>query len=355
MSAVFSPTQGYRKLTAIGATVCHSLGRDMTLILTRASQSFVVQAVDHRITDTDCRVVDECANKCIVYVCANAAVTISYTGIAILDDLATDEWLVEVLTGQRIDRDAERPRPPLFGYAANCADETIGQAMERMAGALRQGESALSSAALQRWREYPFHLLAGGYQWNRRGHQRPIIGWISKEAGQDACEVRYKQRLWHYRRPPGVPTTLYAAPQTNIAREALVDLTARLQDGDSRTATDLLVAEIRRVADINQWVGHDILSVAIAPPVIAQIYISDHPAAPRLYTPPNPGLGRARMPVSVMPWIIGPGIVRPPTVQSHACTLQVGRYQLDLEGPPVPGNVHFEGSLPRLRHHPPVK
>jgi hypothetical protein len=125
----------------------------MTLIFTRASQDLLVQAVDRRITDTDRRVVDECANKCIVYVCANAAVTISYTGIAILDDLATDEWLVEALTGQRLNRDAERRRPPLFGAAANCADETIGQAMERIAAELRHGELALEPAARRRWRE----------------------------------------------------------------------------------------------------------------------------------------------------------------------------------------------------------
>lgn len=318
----------------------------MTLILTRASRDFIIQAVDRRIADVQKNIGDHSANKAIIYVCANAAVTIAYTGIAFLDNVATDEWLVEALTGQHIPRDR---KPPVFGDPSNKASETLGSAMLRLKSVLRGGEAALAPAARSKWRDHSFDIVAAGWQWNRRGRQRPVVGWITKEAGQNACELGFKNRLWAHPRSEGRPTTLCAAPAGNFSRDEIEQLNARLQDQPVGTVADTLVTDIRRVSASNHYVGPDVLTVAISPPARGEIVVTDYPVSPRYHTVHSSFVGDLRVAVTLMPWIIAPGLVRPPSLLSHTRTLSAGPYEVYLQDPAHPSNVIFEGSLPRLR------
>jgi hypothetical protein len=331
--------------------LCHAY-TSVTLILTRASMDFVIQASDRRITDDSGAPLDDSANKSIVYVCANAAVAISYTGLAILGGVATDEWLVERLTGQTLARDLNRQRPPVLGSALNQTHETVGAALRRCTDALQDAEKSLTPSTKTFWKDTPFELIAAGYQWNARGRYRPIFGWIGKEKGDNCCALDLRQRHWHYQRAGLTPTALCANPLVNLPASELGPLSARLYNQSSEDISKLLVCEIRRVSTQLQHVGADVLTIAISPPPIAEILVEDHPVKHRqlpIRSTFKPGL---TAPVSLMPWIVGPGIVRPPAFCSHSSDLLVGRYRLRLTGPLEPGNVVFEGSAPRLREFP---
>jgi hypothetical protein len=126
----------------------------------------------------------------------------------------------------------------------------------------------------------------------------------------------------------------------------------RLSNQSSQAISDLLVCEIRRVSAQIPHVGSDVLTIAISPPPIGEILIEDHPVKQRqlqIRSTFKPGVTAS---VSLMPWIVGPGIVRPPAFCSHSAELLVGRYRLRLNGPPEAGNVFFDGSAPRFRKFP---
>jgi hypothetical protein len=222
--------------------------------------------------------------------------------------------------------------------------------MIRFKDAVRDGENALKAAARLEWKNQQFSIIAAGWQWNRKGRQRPIIGYLNKEAGHLNCEMTFKNRLWHYPRIRGVPTTLVSAPSgnlKNIEREQLVE---RLQDQTCSVVTEMLVDEIRRVSKLNPYVGPDVLSVAISPPQIGKIIVADHAVLPRQHTVKNSFAGDRVLPVAVTPWVVAAGTPpQVPSIHSHPDVLSAGKYEVFLPGPPQPGGMYFSGSLPRVR------
>lgn len=69
----------------------------MTLIITVATSSKVVQASDRRLTRPDGSVFDDEANKAVCVGCKDAHFCIGYTGLAIVGRKKTDEWLLDNL------------------------------------------------------------------------------------------------------------------------------------------------------------------------------------------------------------------------------------------------------------------
>lgn len=70
----------------------------MTLIITCAQPTSVVQVSDRRLVNPDTgQVVDEHAQKAIYVECADARFALAYTGIARIHGKTTNEWLLGAL------------------------------------------------------------------------------------------------------------------------------------------------------------------------------------------------------------------------------------------------------------------
>lgn len=70
----------------------------MTLIINAITPRYCLQVADTRLTNAnDGSLFDDDAIKTTVVYCTNAIVVISYTGLAFLDNIRTDKWVVEQL------------------------------------------------------------------------------------------------------------------------------------------------------------------------------------------------------------------------------------------------------------------
>lgn len=70
----------------------------MTLIISAVTSKKIYQVTDTRLTLPNGDVFNDFSIKTTIVCCSNAFISISYTGIAFLDNLRMDEWLVKILT-----------------------------------------------------------------------------------------------------------------------------------------------------------------------------------------------------------------------------------------------------------------
>src|SRR5436190_12237526 len=108
----------------------------MTLILTKAASDYVLQASDRLITSAETPL-DFRSNKGILFACADAIVSLAYTGMAVLDEIPTDQWLAERLLDYRFDRGRKVAALPGMMLPPK---ETLGQAIGRLAKAIEDAE-----------------------------------------------------------------------------------------------------------------------------------------------------------------------------------------------------------------------
>lgn len=92
----------------------------MTLIITALAEDAVVQVSDRRLTLPDGTVYSEQANKAICFDCADAHVSLAYTGLARIGTTPTDQWLVDLLTDNSL---AHEPFPKAVDAVARLATE----------------------------------------------------------------------------------------------------------------------------------------------------------------------------------------------------------------------------------------
>ncbi|MBI3281711.1 MAG: hypothetical protein HYZ57_17935 [Acidobacteria bacterium] len=301
----------------------------MTLILTKASSDYVLQTSDRRIT-AGAEIADKQANKGMVYACQNAIVTVAYTGMSVLDEVPTDQWLAETIIGTRFDRDR---KVPAFPGSISPPSETIGQTLTRISEALRDAVANVRPIWRANWKAMHFDIVAAGWQWNSRGRHRPIIAWISKPNGRTDVEKGCRNRLWHYPRQGKRPFTVVAAPSVNFYHRDREQLLSKLQDRSLEECESALVDEMREVSVAIPEVGRDVLSVTLLPPTIAAGYVFDRVEGARRRPIRSSFLPNLAADVAIAPWLIGPGTVRPPTELSRTTDIQLGSYTLRLAAP----------------------
>lgn len=317
----------------------------MTLILSRVSSSYATQVTDRLITTGTGQEIDTRSNKNILYACADAIVSIAYTGIAFLNDVPTDQWLVETITRRAFDR---ARKPPVFGPTDWLSSEGIGQTMMRLRTALEHGSRGVPGNWTQQWRSLSFDLFFVGWHWNNRGRFRPIVGWVSKKPGATNFELGYRNRLWHYRQAEGVPYMVGAVPSSNYSEDEGTQLRQRLQNKSWQETEVILVQEVQRVAGTRNSVGRGALSITLSPPDTACAIVKDFPETSRFHKIESSFVANLETEVHLHPWLVGPGLVRPPALLSHSEKLQLGRYVVTLVAPDSAGPM-FMGSLQRPR------
>ena len=141
----------------------------MTLIHSFACKGYVLQVSDRRVTHKG-KVFDSLANKAIVYVGADGVMSVAYTGLAYIDEVHTDQWMAEILSGRRTPA-AERPQSPSLHVGTRIRRPELGVALQliRQELASRIQGPRLSGPGAQH------EVVAIGWYHGRRKAARPFL------------------------------------------------------------------------------------------------------------------------------------------------------------------------------------
>lgn len=320
----------------------------MTLIFTLNAPDYALQVTDRLVAtgglmfDPQSRKTvtvppvpyDPIANKNALYCARDAMVAIAYTGVAYLDGVPTDRWIVEKLTG----------RSSLTGATSFVQFSKkphhwldLGQALQK----LQVDLSALFARLHRNRRDIPFAVLLTGWQWNKCGRVRPVMASVSKDAGERAFRIYCLPRYWHFddteraKRqfstrsepiPAGKPIRLLAAPSGNISQAELVTL--NIDDQRPNEAEQTLVRATRQIAARNGYVGPNCISILISPPSIGCVrvrYLAESNDTGRI--------GNRLTPVGFSPWLVGPCAITAPSALIGRWTTYLGPYAVTLDGP----------------------
>jgi len=226
----------------------------MTLVLSQISRLFVLQVSDRLLTRGK-EPFDPIANKNVLYVGTNGVISLGYTGVAFLNAIPTDQWIVEKLTGAAIDN-LNRPgtrigRLPKW-YSIGLAERVLVSSLNT---------TFAESSMLPIARRLPFEVQIVGWQWGRRKRPRAFRASILKRESTSAIE------LTHSPRHIGRNFQVALSPEANAK---FVDLTAlRAALKGIRCADDAegaLVRVIREASAQSRLVGPNCMSILLPPP-----------------------------------------------------------------------------------------
>jgi hypothetical protein len=301
----------------------------VTLLLGYTSYHLVAQVTDRLVSRAGVEF-DPVSNKTIVYEAQNGLVIMSYTGLAYLENITTDTFIAEKLSGFPLSQQEIVPTM-ITGMRAECL--YVGPMLEQLRG-------HLADAFATRVRPIDlasgFTLFVNGWQWGRRKHPRPIAAYLTKAPGSAHVELRYVQT-----RHLGRGFLFSGAPQVNVDPSdtdfAMSELAlARDVDDVERT----LVATIGRVSGrIPGYVGADCLSVAIPPPAMRRLRVRFIPAIDRRMAVAGPtGQHWAAFPAAFSPFLIGRGGTHCPSIFAGRGTFTkgLGRTLAVLQTPTIP-------------------
>jgi hypothetical protein len=293
----------------------------MTLIFTKVSRQYVLQVSDRLVTQSYTKF-DELANKSIIFCALNGILVISYTGHAFIENIPTDQWISEILIGERFLND---DKPPALGCLKTKYLYT-GPALNSIKESLSNVGNNKKS-----WIDKPFYLSIAGWLWAPKGKIRPVMGSLGKSSGTTMFKFRYKPRYWF----SGNRFTISAIPGSNCRKGTLQDLANQLPDKNIDEAEKILSDKIIEVSNYNPVVGPDCMSISIPPPQLAHIhplrvkYISKRKAVAKLLTEEDPDFIR----VAFTPWLIGPGGFSSPSIISGTGEIDLCIYKVAFEGP----------------------
>ena len=280
----------------------------MTLILARASAEYVLQVTD-RLVSKGKQPHDRVANKNVLLFAKNAVVSMAYTGHAYLQDIPTDQWIAEKLTGIAVDEETTFH----FGKT-DLSWRDIGHSL------------LFLTDQLTRWRkthDFSLFITVTGWQWNSKGRFRPLDGLIGPVRGNRAFGIQYEPRHWYWR---GECRTS-AAPLGPISEAELEELSSNLLRKPASEAEGLLVNKIREVSRRSSVVGPHCISILLPPPSNPIITVRYHMATPSESSKSHE-LDDDQRVWGYSPWIIGPRSCYPPHLIVGGRTLKLGPFSI---------------------------
>lgn len=343
----------------------------MTLILTVASSAFVLQVSDRLVTSTEWvvdpttrtfvevpRAFDAAANKTAIYHARNGILTIGYSGPAYIDGVPTDQWLASILHGEAFH---ESDPGTLWALAIGRAPQwlDVGQALSRLRGAC---DACLGGSLGKRAER--LEIVVAGFQWKRR-RCWPISYELRFSTAGQVFELFGAPRNWHFPRrridadeqagwleQMTWPLWLTATPNRAMKDERLIDLAQLLIRAGWRPAewARIYSEVIREASGRSGYIGRDCMSVVVMPPSrdcrVEVEYVSETIARAVLVGPPTP----IPIAVSFSPWILGPMIVRAPSISTGTSAVSSGPFTIEVKGPPPsaqPTGISFSGAQQR--------
>jgi hypothetical protein len=303
----------------------------MSLVLTAACTLFTMQVSDRLVTeirpaDRATRPFDALSNKSIIFRALNAIVSMGYVGSAYVDRKPTDEWIAEQLWGEPLtDRTPDGRIGLRFGGVRRSHD--IGFAIKVLQTSL---ESLQPSP-------YGISVAITGWQAVRKKSARPIFIELEKKPNSQPVRRFDSPRWWKRNRLVVGELGGYLSPQDleSLGQKLLEVSKSKelLQDFER-----ILAEKACQVSATNPGVGSNLMSVTIPNSKLGLAYVrflpsSDHHVEVRI------GGNATVLSASYTPWIIGPGILHPPSVIAGSCTVNLGGFQIMIHGEEPTGSI----------------
>ncbi len=318
----------------------------MTLILTSVNSLGVIQVVDRLVTvqapDQDVQPWDARSNKTILFSARDALCTISYSGLAYIAQLPTDQWIAQNLRREPLSL-GRNDRPAAFTMGRVTNWPSIGPAIQRLVTDL---ELAMARLMPERLRSAPLSIVIAGWQLYRAKRRR-TFGLIIEKLRDDAA-VTIKRLPRHF----GRGCALITEPEylSSDEQNTLLNVIGPATADETEQA---MIAEIRRVAEEAGLgrVGPHCMCVMLPPPDLGWARVRyDSPVPDVGYLVSSRGADP--FPAAFTPWILTQDLTMAPAVHSGGCTTtQIGPWQLRIEGSPQESSLTVHSSQ-RRRGHP---
>lgn len=293
----------------------------MTLVLSFACRGIVVQVADRLVSQLRGRALtplDPIANKLLIYRARDAMVSIGYAGQAFIGRVPTDEWIARLLSGVALERNGTSGGGVRVGRTPHNWD--IGKALRRIRDDL--APLIAKGPVVQ--------LCAAGHQFDRRGRVRLLV-----------CEMTLRRdeivSFWQMPRNVGSGVGCLNALGFELGGAERQQILNHIRDARPPLSGDqiaqFLTATIRKHE--RPGVGPHTSTVILPFPGAGPVRSRFFPLTPHHALMQTKDEERC-LEVDYAPWVIGPGIVKPPTVE-------VGDMHINLTGP----EVILEGSVPQ--------
>ena len=311
----------------------------MTLIANLVSKHYVLQVADRLIT-RNASPFDQFSNKNIIYIAPNGIVAIAYTGHAYIDEVTTDQWLVEKIIGQSFDRNknlgtlriGRNPNWLHIGRTILLLKKEIDNAHENIRKSLKDD-----------WLKSLFEITIAGWQWNKRGRVRPIIETIEKTYNSNSSIIRRAHRAIFFKK-----YFLYMAPTSNISKQQRKSLNKQIaESANADIAEKLIVDTIREISKSNPLIGPNCLSIFIPPPQTHYVRVR-YLATEDLITTMTTATSEHELLTTFSPWVVGKsGVHAPSIIGNDGTSVNIGGFTVKIEGFPTPGPAGFVKSQER--------
>ena len=290
----------------------------MTLVASAISPGYVLQASDRLVTVGRSEF-DPQSNKSLVFAAPDGIVTMSYCGLAFINDMPTDERIARAISGVT---DLMDGPSGLTGGGSWWGTRVgpiprwpdVGQMVQLVA---RDLEDAISRASVHVRLVAPAVQVVG-FQWSRRRpfRWRPIAWRIHRPVGG-----RYKADIEISPRPKEPPRFLTVMPEPDCfsrqEMQAFADQLAGIDeiDGIERHLVEIICEAAKREPTI----GPDAMVVAMNPRegLLRARFV---PAGPATATFVTGGM----MQVAFSPWIIGRRLIAPPSTMIGDDAIVIG-------------------------------
>jgi hypothetical protein len=277
----------------------------MTLIFSKYGGRFVMQVSDRLLTRNRKDVFDGAANKSLIFLAADARVTMAWTGSAFVGTLPTDYFIAESLQGRPIvfhddQAPADERRPAMIVRSGDIPEwPTLTMALQRLGDSLSQAWQYEPDA----WRAQSLRIVGVGWSWDIRYEQRPI--------GFDI--VPDLNGKFIIRWAPDVGKDLAAFTASGyISHAELEEIVQSISNLEPLNAEAVLVDRLRAEADTNAVVGRACMSVII--PDNGDILVRYHPSDSGALPPKPITVGSEQLTINpwYSPWVITPHSMSPP-------------------------------------------
>ena len=309
----------------------------MTMILTQTGHNYALHVSDRLVSlvnGMDVRPHEPLANKSVVLITSkDAAVTLAYTGLAVLDGVPTDQRIAEIFIKRRY------PIPP-EPFAMEFGRPLRWSGVRAVLEGLRvELEASWKQVSRSRQKDY-FGILGTGWRWKKGKRPRRLTFMLTKGLGS----VTFK--LW--RRNDRAGMSILGAPSGPVSRVnfgALHEVAQKTLHVDEVEKS--VVQAIREVSTVRgMGVGPNCMSILIPRPDTDRrwVRVRYHPAeGHRLRVPFHPN--GPSVPAAFTPWIIGDGLIHPAQVFAGDYSVNAGGFDIRLRSPyqPEPWLNNFIG------------
>lgn len=240
----------------------------MTLAIADVGYEYVLHVSDRLVTIQGTGTVhDEAANKAVIYNARDAIVTVSYSGLAYIDDLHTDHWIASQLLGHN-------PFcPPELGDPA--IGFSIATGLPFLPRNLGRSVMQLWEAASNSREGRTLEILIAGYQWkrSRRSGQIRPVAWRLGPSSQGYAAVHMMRYPPHRKQ-----RTIWTIGDRRFDRQHVASLVVNKlsQPQTQLEAMAAVVDELRSFANSSspRLVGDNYLAIFIPMPSRDRRWIS---------------------------------------------------------------------------------